>query len=83
MNNSKNMRSLIGLLSLVFAFIYTTCITFLPISDNNIRFADVSQGFIMGTILAQVYNFYFGTSQGSVDKNKFLKEETEEKIESE
>jgi hypothetical protein len=71
----NSMRAIIAIVSILFAFGYTIAITFIPIPEPNIRFADVSQGFIMGTIVAGVIGFYFGTSQGSVDKNQIIKDQ--------
>jgi hypothetical protein len=70
----NSMRAVIAIISIIFAFGYTIAITFIPIPENNIRFADVSQGFIMGTIVSGVIGFYFGTSQSSADKDELLKE---------
>ena len=52
--------------------LYIFCITFLPIAPANIRFADLIAGFILGQIIATVINFYFGSSQSSVNKTEML-----------
>ena len=46
--------------SLVTSF-YIGCITFLEIPDNNIRFADVVLGFLLGTIIATIIQFFYGS----------------------
>lgn len=35
----------------LFVFAYTTAITFIPIPKENVRFADVAQGFLLGSVL--------------------------------
>lgn len=41
--------------------LYIGCITFLEIPDNNIRFADVVLGFLLGTIIATIIQFFYGS----------------------
>jgi len=56
-----------------FAVIYIVAITFVPIPDNNIRFADTILGFLLGTVVATILNFFFGSSKSSKDKDELLK----------
>jgi uncharacterized protein YcfJ len=49
------------------AYIFT--ITFLVIPDQNIRFADTITGFLLGTIVATVIQYFFGSSRGSHGKD--------------
>jgi hypothetical protein len=46
----------------VVATTYIGFITFANIPENNIRFADTVLGFILGTVVATLINFYFGTA---------------------
>ena len=41
---------------------YIAFITFAPIPPDNVRFADTVLGFILGTVVATLINFYFGSS---------------------
>lgn len=41
---------------------YIAFITFATIPENNVRFADTVLGFILGTVVATLINFYFGSS---------------------
>ncbi|CAB4160874.1 hypothetical protein UFOVP764_20 [uncultured Caudovirales phage] len=50
------------------AAIYIGCITFVDIPMGNVRFADTILGFILGTVIATMLNFWFGSSIGSKDK---------------
>jgi hypothetical protein len=52
------------------AAIYIGFITFSVIPDKNIRFADTILGFVLGTVLATMLNFWFGSSIGSKEKDK-------------
>lgn len=57
-----------------FAISYITIITVCNIPEKNIRFVDVVLGFIMGTVISTILNFFFGSSQGSKLKtNELLK----------
>lgn len=46
----------------VFAVIYIGCITFVEIPKENVRFADVIIGFLLGTIIATIIGFFYGNS---------------------
>ena len=54
----------------VAATIYIGFITLSVIPDKNIRFADTILGFVLGTVLATMLNFWFGSSIGSKEKDK-------------
>jgi len=57
----------------VAAVAYVGFITFGVIPDKNIRFADTILGFILGTVVATMLNFWFGSSIGSKEKGEALK----------
>jgi hypothetical protein len=54
------------------AALYIGFITFGSIPEANVRFADTILGFILGTIIATIIQFFFGSSQGSKDKEAAL-----------
>lgn len=56
----------------VFAVSYIILITVADIPEKNIRFVDTVLGFILGTVVATILNFFFGSSQSSKDKTKEL-----------
>jgi len=56
----------------VFAMLYMTAITFYDIPKDSIRFADTIQGFLLGTIVAQIIAFFYGSSIGSKQKTEAL-----------
>ena len=56
------------------ALVYIFAITFFPIAEASIRFADTILGFLLGTIVAQIINFFYGSSKSSKDKDAALSE---------
>ena len=56
----------------VFSVIYITAITFCVIPLQNVRFADTILGFLLGTIIATVINYFFGSSRSSALKTELL-----------
>lgn len=52
-----------------FAMAYLVGITFFDVPKESLRFADTAQGFILGTIVAQILNFFFGSSHSSRAKD--------------
>ena len=55
------------------AAVYIGFITFSIIPEPNVRFADTILGFILGTVIATMLNFWFGSSIGSKEKTEALK----------
>lgn len=49
---------------------YIGFITFWPIPENNIRFADTILGFVLGTMVASMFQFLLGSSLGSRKKDE-------------
>lgn len=49
--------------------LYLFLITFVEIPASNQRFADTVLGFLLGTGLVQILQYFFGSSKGSLDKH--------------
>jgi hypothetical protein len=49
---------------------YIGFITFGEIPEDNIRFADTILGFVLGTMVASMFQFLLGSSLGSRSKDK-------------
>jgi hypothetical protein len=49
----------------VFSFGYIIAITFFNIPQPNLRFADTILGFLLGTAMSGILQFFFGSSVGS------------------
>jgi hypothetical protein len=62
----------------VCAVVYIACITFATIPKDNVRFADTILGFLLGTVVATILNFFYGTSKSSQDKTDKLAEMAKE-----
>ena len=54
----------------IFAAGYIGFITFGHIPEDNQRFADTILGFLLGTVVATILQFFFGSSMGSKRKDK-------------
>jgi len=61
----------------VFCGTYIAFITFGEIPDANVRFADTILGFTLGTLVAQIFNFFFGSSAGSKRQGDTIREVVE------
>ena len=70
-------KNFIAFHCIAFGFTYIMLMTFLPIPTDNIRFADTSLGFVLGSILSTVITYYLGGSKGSSDKTDILNKMTE------
>lgn len=58
--------------SMFLFFVYIFSITFLHIPAANQKFADTIIGFLAGTLVSTVVNFYYGSSNASKIKDKTL-----------
>ena len=52
------------------AVIYIGFVTFSEIPVANVRFADTILGFLLGTVIATMLNYWLGSSIGSKEKDK-------------
>ena len=50
---------------IVFSTLFCAAMVFLPIPPTNARFADTIIGFLLGTIISTVINFYYGSAMSS------------------
>lgn len=57
----------------LFAFIYISCVTFAGVPPESIRYADTIIGFLLGTGMSAIMQFFFGSSHGSKAKDEILK----------
>jgi len=53
---------------------YIGFITFSSIPEENVRFADTILGFLLGTIVAQILNYFYGSSRSSHNKDETFKQ---------
>ena len=69
---SKRFVYYLAMFSVICGFTYIGAITFIEIPEANQRHADTILGVIIGGILMQIFNFFFGSSKGSKDKDAGL-----------
>jgi hypothetical protein len=69
----KKTRNILALGWSIYAMLYICGISFIDIPETNVRVIDTVLGFTLGTIVATIIAFYFGSSEGSSDKNEMLK----------
>lgn len=60
----------------VFASVYILWITFGTIPEQNVRFADTILGFLLGTVVATIMTFFFGSSRSSQAKDITIEQMT-------
>lgn len=56
----------------VFSAGYLTAITFLPIPEENLRFADMFSGFLLGTVISSLIQYRYGSSVSSRVKDETI-----------
>lgn len=66
---SKRFVYIFAIFWSVFAAAYIAFITFGHIPEDNQRFADTILGFLLGTVVATILQFFFGSSMGSKEKD--------------
>jgi len=53
---------------------YIGFITFSEIPEDNVRFADTILGFLLGTIIAAILNYFYGSSRSSHNKDETFRQ---------
>ena len=79
MKNSQFTKHYITYLSSFYSvvvFIYIFLVTFCEIPKENVRYVDTIIGFLMGTVVTTVINYFLGSSKSSNDKNVLLNNNT-------
>lgn len=69
------MMHLAGFL-LTVVIIYIFLVTFLEIPSENVRYVDTVLGFLMGTVMTTIINYFYGSSKSSSDKSNTLNNES-------
>jgi hypothetical protein len=74
-DTKNSIRNLLALGMVLFATVYILLVTFAHVPTANVRVVDTVLGFILGTMMATVINYYFGSSKGSDEKTELLGKE--------
>lgn len=61
--NFNNIRNKLAIFYSFVSVVYLFCVTFLNIPKENHRVVDTILGFLIGTLVATIINYYFGDSQ--------------------
>jgi hypothetical protein len=69
---AKNFVYLLASFWTIATIIYIGFITFGSIPEANVRFADTILGFLLGTVIATIINFFMGTSFSSRIKDESI-----------
>lgn len=70
--NKNFMRSLLAFMWSAFCMVYLTLISFRTVPEGNVRIVDTILGFLLGTAVSGILMYYYGTSQGSSEKDTLL-----------
>lgn len=54
----------------LFAMAYVAAITFAGVPEASTRFADTVLGFLLGTLIAAIIQFFFGSSRRDQDRDR-------------
>jgi lipopolysaccharide export LptBFGC system permease protein LptF len=57
-----------------FATLYILMVTFVPMPAGNARYADMVLGFLLGTVVATILTFFYGSSRGSQAQSATMQE---------
>lgn len=77
MPNSDNTRTALAILSLIIVALLIAGLFFVPIPDSAKDLINIALGFIAG-YCGNVFNYYFGSSDGSTRKTDMLNQRATE-----
>lgn len=66
---NSRIRDILAIFWSVASATFLFAVVFLPMPAPNTKFADIILGFLLGTAVASILGFYFGSSVGSVAKD--------------
>jgi len=64
------VRACIAIVAIVYSGLYTWRITFVPNETVNDEYAKIILGFLLGTLVTTIINFYLGGSDNAIQPNK-------------
>ena len=70
-----NIELIMACATLGIGFLYLFLVTFIPIPTGGAEHAKTIVGFILGTVVATIIQYFWGSSKGSADKSKFIEKQ--------
>jgi predicted membrane channel-forming protein YqfA (hemolysin III family) len=65
---AKNFIYLFAWFWSITSVLYFFCVTFIPMPQGSRDFANIILGFLLGTAVATIISFFYGSSKSSKDK---------------
>lgn len=76
MKVNKNITQLVmAIMGVVFCLAWFAALLFVPVPDANKDLINIITGALLSTCIAQIYNYYFGSSKSSADKTDIMHEQ--------
>lgn len=73
MKISKNLtRLILAIMGVVFCLAWFAALLFIPVPEVNRDLVNIITGAMIGVVLTQIYNYFFGSSQSSADKTDMM-----------
>ena len=73
MKVSKNLTQLVlAVMGIIFCLAWFAGLYFIVIPEGNRDLVNIVTGALMGTVITQIYNYYFGSSKSSSDKTDIM-----------
>jgi predicted membrane channel-forming protein YqfA (hemolysin III family) len=71
-NIAKNFIYLFAWFWSITSVLYFFCVTFIPMPVGSRDFANIILGFLLGTAVATIISFFYGSSKSSKDKTEAM-----------
>jgi len=68
----ENIQLILSIMMVAFSFTWFTLLLFHDVPEGNKELVSAASGFFLGTGLALIYQYYFGSSKGSADKTNMM-----------
>lgn len=73
MKVSKNLTQLVlAVMGVIFCLAWFAGLYFIVIPEGNRDLVNIVTGALLGTVITQIYNYYFGSSKSSSDKTDII-----------
>ncbi len=59
----KRFLAILSLVSLAAVMIYVVAVTFIPLPDSGVKYADIAVPLLLGSVIAGITGYWFGASK--------------------